>query len=300
MREVLGGQLQSRLAALKGGGDGQLGGSCSSLSTVVSTKPQTRSCSLENILDDSAPLTRQQLFLSNDSLASGAYSNRSKDDSPATTTPHSGSDFKSVPRETPIARQNAPAGVIRNRLTVVPMAGLSGSQRSRPRSVGSCLDIVIETTEEDVKETVWQGLATSCLNVNAPADQYCSSASYPPPLPSCHPSSFSYRSVSSFSSSAVAKAQGSNAATGPSGPRPACSTSNLRTLRTPAVVRRCLSSLDVSKPSRPVSLFIPPVCVPTSSSQPPQSKPEHSKTSSPLPFCLLVCECLMKLIPSNI
>ncbi len=68
MREVLGGKLQSRLAALKGGiartGDGQLGGSCMTLSTVGSTRPRARSCSLETILDDSAPLTRQQLFLS--------------------------------------------------------------------------------------------------------------------------------------------------------------------------------------------------------------------------------------------
>uniref|UniRef100_A0A3P8TGV2 DEP domain containing 1a n=1 Tax=Amphiprion percula TaxID=161767 RepID=A0A3P8TGV2_AMPPE len=133
MTEVLGGKLQSRLAALKGGsaGDGQIGGSCMSLSTAVSVRPQTRSCSLENVLDDSAPLTRQPLFSSSDSLTSCAYSNRTQ------------------------------------------------------------------------------------------------------------------------------------AATGPSGPRPASSTSNLWTLPAPAVVRRCLSSLDVSKPPRPVSLFKPPVCVPT-------------------------------------
>lgn len=289
MREVLSGKLQSRLAALKGGSDGQFSGSCSTLSTVVSMKPQTRSCLLETILNDSFPLSRQQLFLSNDSLESGSCSNRSKDDSPAITTPHSGSDFTSVSRATPITCQNAPAGTIRNRLSGVSIAGLSGSQKSRPRSVGSCLDIVIESREEDVKETLWQGRATSCLNVNAPADQHCSfSASHPPSLSSYHPSSSSCHSVFTFSSSAVAKAQGSHAATGPSGPRPTCSTSNLRPLHAPAVVRRCLSSLDVCKPSRPVSLFKAPVCVPTSSSQPPQSKPEHSKTFSPLPVCLFV------------
>lgn len=304
MREVLGGKLQSRLAALKAGGasDSQLGGSCSNLSTVISTKPQTRSCSLETILDDSAPLTRQQLFLSSDSLVSGAYSNMSKD-SPSITTPPSSSDITSVSRATPITSQNVSAGTIRKRLSVVPMVGLSGSQRLRPRSVGSCLDIVIETREEDVNETAWQGRAASCLNVNAPApaDQhFSSSASHPLSLLSCHPPSTSYHSVSTFSSSAVAKAQGSHAATGPAGPRPACSTSNLTTLHAPAVVRRCLSSLDLSKPSRHVSLFKPPVCVPTSNSQPPQSKPEHSKTFSPLPVCLLVCACVMKLIPSNI
>ncbi|XP_044056072.1 DEP domain-containing protein 1A [Siniperca chuatsi] len=284
MTEVLGGKLQSRLAALKGGiasaGDGQLGGSCMSLGTVGSMRPQTRSCSLETVLDTSAPLTRQQLFLSSDSLASCAYSNRSQDDSPATTTPHSQKDFTSVSKATPITCENAPGGITRNRLPVVSVAELSVTQRLRPlrpRSIGSCLDIVIETGEEDVMETKWQGRATSCLNVNTTADQHhSSSASRPPLLSSYHPSSSSYHPFSSFSSSATAKVQESHATTGPSGPRPASSTSNLWTLPAPAVVRRCLSSLDVSKPSRPVSLFKPPVCVPTSNLQPPQPKPEHS------------------------
>lgn len=250
------------------------------MSIVGSTRPQTRSCSLETILDDSAPLTRQQLFLSNDSLASCAYSNRSQDDSPVITTLHSCTDSTSVLCE------SAPGPTTRNRLSVVSTAGLSGAPRSRPlrpRSVGSCLDIVIETREEDVMETKWQGRATSCLNVNTPAEQYhSSSASHPPSLPSYHP-------LSSFSSSAMTKVQGSHAATRPSGPRAASSTSNLRTLPAPAVVRRCLSSLDVSKPSLPVSLFKPPICVPTSKSQPPQPKREHSKSLSPLPVCVFAC-----------
>ncbi|XP_056233710.1 DEP domain-containing protein 1A isoform X1 [Seriola aureovittata] len=288
MREVLGGKLKSRLAALKGGGAGdcQLGGSCLSLSTVVSTRRQTRSCSLETILDDSATLTRQQLFLSNDSLASCAYGNRSQDDSSAITTHYSHSDITSSSKATPVSSEDAPGGTTRNRLSAFSMAGLSVAQRSRslrPLSVGSCLDIVIETKEEDVKETKWQGRAASCLNINTPADQqHSSSASHPPSLSSYHPFSSSYHPFSSFSSTAMAKVQGSHATTGPSGPRPASSTSNLWMLPAPAVVRRCLSSLDVSKPSRPVSLFKPPVCVPTSSSQPPQPKPEHSL---PQPQC---------------
>ncbi|XP_074491197.1 DEP domain-containing protein 1A [Sebastes fasciatus] len=279
MREVLGGKLQSRLAALKGGiagaGDGHLGGSCISLSlsTVGSARPQTRSCSLETILDDSAPLTRQRLFLSNDSLASCAHSNRSQDDGPALTTSHSRTDFTSVSKATPFTCENAPGGTTRNRQSV---SGLSVGQRLRslrPHSVGSCLDIVIETKEEDVKESKLQGRATSCLNVNTPADQHHFLASRPPSLSSFHPS---HHPFPSFASSALARVQGSHATTGPSGPRPASSTSDLWTHPAPAVVRRCLSSLDVSKPSRPVSLFKPPVCVPSSISQPPQPKPEHS------------------------
>ncbi|KAK1897240.1 DEP domain containing protein 1A [Dissostichus eleginoides] len=154
---------------------------------------------------------------------------------------------------------------IRNRLSI--------AQRSRflrPRSLGSCLDIVIETKEEDVMESKLQDRTTSCLNVNTPAEQQHSSASRPPSL-SSYPSAFpSYTLFSTFSSLASAKVQGSRAPSGPSGPRPASSTSNLRMLSAPAVVRRCLSSLDVSKLHRPVSLFKPPVCVPT------QPKAEHS------------------------
>ncbi|XP_078114523.1 DEP domain-containing protein 1A isoform X2 [Sander vitreus] len=267
MREVIGGTLQSRLAALEGGtasaGDCRLGGSCMSLNTVGSTRPRTRSCSLETVLDDSAPLTRQQLFLSNDSLASCAYSNRCQDDSPVVITPHSHTDSKSVSKATPLTCEKAPGGTTRRY-----------SRSLRPRSVGSCLDIVIETREEDDKETRWQGRAASCLNVNTPADQHhSSSASRPPSLPSYHPSFSSYHPFSPFSSCALAKVQGPHATTGPSGPRPASSTSNLLSLPAPAVARRCLSSLDVSKP---VSLFNPPVRVPTSISQPPQPKPEHS------------------------
>ncbi|KAJ4943841.1 hypothetical protein JOQ06_006335 [Pogonophryne albipinna] len=258
MTEVLGGKLQSRLAALKGG-EGQLGGSCTSLSTVSFSRSRTRSYSLETVLDDSAPLTRQQLFLSNESLASCTHSNMSQDDSIANT---SHTDFTSVSKSTPL---NAGAR-IRNRLSI--------AQRSRflrPRSLGSCLDIVIETKEEDVMESKLQDRATSCLNMNTPAEQHHSSSASRPPSLSSYPSAFpSYTLFSTFSSLASARVQGSRAPTGPSGPRPASSTSNLRMLSAPAVVRRCLSSLDVSKLHRPVSLFKPPVCVPT------QPKAEHS------------------------
>uniref|UniRef100_A0A3Q0T8D3 DEP domain containing 1a n=1 Tax=Amphilophus citrinellus TaxID=61819 RepID=A0A3Q0T8D3_AMPCI len=198
MGEVIGGKLQSRLAALKGGvadaGDGPLGGSCISLCTAAPTRLQTRSCSLETILSDSAPLTRQQLFLSNDSLASCTYSNRSQDDSSAITTPHTHSVSTSVSKAAPVTSENAPGATARNRLSVVRVAGPSASHRSR----------------------------------------------------SLQPHGFS---------------SWSNAATGPSGPRPASSTSNLWMLPAPAVVRRCLSSLDVSNCSRPVSLFKAPFCV---------------------------------------
>lgn len=285
MREVLGGKLQSRLASQKGSnasaGEGQLGGSCMSLSTVGSLRRQTKSCSLETILDDSAPLTRQQLFLSTDSLA--LYSTRSKEDSPVITTLHSCSD--SLSRENSVSCGNAPGGPARSTLSVVSVGGLSVTQRPRPlrpHSVGSCLDIVIETKEEDVRDTKLQGRSTSCLSVTTPAEQHRSSASRPPSFLSYHHSSSSYHPFSS-SSSAMAKVQGSHTTTGPSGPRPAFSTSNLWTLPAPAIVRRCLSSLDVSKPSQPASLLRPPFCVPTSSSNPPQPKPEHSKTLSPLP-----------------
>ncbi|KAM6938029.1 DEP domain-containing protein 1A [Lycodopsis pacificus] len=254
MTEVLGGTLQSRLAALKGGvasgGDGQLGGSCTSLSTVGFARPQTKSCSLETVLDDFAPLTRQRLFLSNESLAFCAYSNTNHDDGTAC--------------------ENAPAGTIRTRLKVAGPLAAHRRRSSRPRSTGSCLDIVVETREEDANEPKLSGRATSCLNVSTPAGQHLSSASRPPSL---YPHLPSFSSYHLFSLSTSAIARGSRAT---AGPRPASSTSDLWTLPPPAVVRRCISSLDVSKPPRPVSLFKPPVCVPISISQHPQPKPEHS------------------------
>lgn len=279
MRDVLGGKLQSRLAALKGGsaGAGPIGGSCTSLSTAGSMRYQTRSCSLETILDDSTPLTRQQLFMSTDSVIS--------------CTTHR-SVANSLSKDTSFSSENASGCTTRSRLSVVSNGGQSVIQRPRPlrpHSVGSCLDIVMETREEDIKETKWQGRSASCLNVNTPAQQHCSSASQPPSLPSHPPPSSSFHPFSS-SLLAMTKVQGPCSTTDTSGPKPTFSTSNLWTLAAPTAGRRCISSLDLSKLPRPASLFRPPVCVPFSSCKPLRPKPEHSKTLSPstclfLPVC---------------
>lgn len=259
MREVLGVKLQTRLSALKGltgsSGDAQLGGSCINLSTAGSgLKPRTRSSSLETILDGS--MNQKTFFQSTENLES--YVSNNKSQSSCFTTPSSYSD--SYAATTPDTSEIA-TGVSRELLSLVSLKGLTVAQRMhplRPRSVGSCLDIVVETVEEEVKESSCPIRAASCLNVNTPAAQQ--------PL-------FSYPSYHTFTSSALAKAHGSSAATGP---RPVFNTSNLQTLRAPAAARRCLSSLDVSKPPCPLSLFKRPFCVPTSHSQPPQPKPENS------------------------
>uniref|UniRef100_H3D457 DEP domain containing 1a n=1 Tax=Tetraodon nigroviridis TaxID=99883 RepID=H3D457_TETNG len=161
MREVLSGKLQSRSVALKGGGAGagvaHLGGSCATLSTAGSLRLQTRSCSLETVLDDSSPLGQQKLFSSSDSLASRG--SRSRED-------------RSV-------RLDAPGGANRNRLSVVSVEGLWVAKRPRPlrpRSVGSCLDIVVETREEAEKEPKRQGQSTSRLGAS-PSEPRCSSNS---------------------------------------------------------------------------------------------------------------------------
>lgn len=286
MREVLSGTIQSRLAA--SGQDettvsgSQLGGSCTSLSTVLSTRPHRRSCSLETILDTSIPVTRQQLFLSMDSLASCSCSSNNQDDSPTIKSQQSCSDSASVVKTNSVIPEKAPGVTTRKKLPV-HMAQKSSSLR--PNSVGSCLDIVRESRGNGVKEIKCQSRATSCLNVNNPASQQLSAlASHAPLLSSYLPTSSSHH----FSlSTATTKAQGSNTATEPSGPTPASSTSNLWPLPAPAVVRRCFSSLDVSKLPRPVSLLNLPVCVPARNFQLPQPKHEHSKTVSPLPVCLL-------------
>ncbi|XP_028300908.1 DEP domain-containing protein 1A [Gouania willdenowi] len=240
MSEVIGGKLQSRrLAALDGD---RLGGSCISIATAFSNGPQTRSCSMETVLDDSAPLTRQQLFLSNDSLASCSHSNRTHGG------PHC--DFNSTSGSKPITLSSCdPAATARNRLSVRP-------RPLRPRSIGSCLDIVVEAEDEDAKEPTKRVRANSFLTLNT--------AGVLVPLNSSL-SSHSAFSRSSSCLSTITKVQESDRAGG-SRPRPASSTANLWTLPPPAVVRRCLSSVDVSKLSRPVSMFKAPV----------QTKPDHS------------------------
>lgn len=243
MREVLGGKLQSRSVALKGGGTSldHLGGSCGSLSTAGSLRLQTRSCSLETILDDSSLQSRQKLFSSSDSLASCGDSCGS-------------SSSRSV-------HLNAN----RNRLSVVSVEGPSVTKRPRPlrpRSVGSCLDIVVETREEAEKEPKRQGQSSRCLSVS-PLDPHYSSNS---------------TSTTSRHPLPATKSGGPASSTGAAGPRPAVSTSNLQILSAPTVVRRCLSSFDISKRPQPDSLHRASVCLPKASA-------EHSKS-------LLLSACL--------
>ncbi|XP_011616947.2 DEP domain-containing protein 1A isoform X1 [Takifugu rubripes] len=250
MRDVLSGKLQSRSAALEGGtsaGVGHLGGSCMSLSTAGALRYQTRSCSLETILDDSSHLSRQKRFLSSDSLAS--CGSRSGD----------GSCADSLSRS---VHHNTAGGANTNRLSVGSVEGLSVVKRPRPlrpRSVGSCLDIVVETREEDEQEPKWQGRSTSCLSVG-PSEHHGPSNSSPTATTSC-------LSLPS-SSLAAAQSRGSNSSAGAAGPRPAISTSNLQTHSAPTVVRRCLSSFDISKRAS--------VCQPNVGVKPQQPKTEHS------------------------
>nr|XP_061831524.1 DEP domain-containing protein 1A isoform X1 [Nerophis lumbriciformis] len=267
MREVLSGKVQSKLAVLSGNrvsaDNGQLGSSCMNLSTAGSLRQQTRSCSLETILDDSTSLTRQPMFLSNDSLAS---SKRSQDND--LWAPLSYSGFTSA--TTTIPSLSAPQ--TSNRHSIDSAATRLAKPRMyklRPRSVGSCLDIVVETNEEDIKEMRWKGRAASCLNVNTSGEQHHSLVT--PHLPSA-----CTKPLSGFPSSPATKAHSPHAIAEPSKPRLASSTSSLWTLPPPAVVRRCLSSLDVSKRPRLTSLHKQSACVPTASTQPPLPKSEHS------------------------
>ncbi|XP_054645340.1 DEP domain-containing protein 1A [Dunckerocampus dactyliophorus] len=270
MREVLGGKVQSQLSQPRGNTASTDGGyfrsSCVSLNTAGSLRRQTRSWSLETILDDSTSLARQPVFLSNDSLASCLSSYRSQDKKHR--TPHSYSELTSA-STTVASSENAPE--TSNRRSTVSVAAQSATQRLqtlRPRSVGSCLDMVVETNEEDIKEIRWQGRAASCLNINTSGEQHHATVTAHLPL-ACG------KCPSSFSSSPATRAHSPHAGAEPSRPRPASSMSTLRTLP-PAVFRRCLSSLDVSKLPQPTSLFKPSVCVPTASMQPPLPKSEHS------------------------
>lgn len=245
--------LQTRQSALRGGASGvanaQRGGSCINVSTTDSFRPLTRSFSLETILDDSGQNT---FFQSTESLAS-SLSNL-KNEGSSLTTPSNCSDLTC--NSAPCTSESALEVHSRRRLSLGSMKGFRSAQRMRslrPRSVGSCLDIVVETAEEEAKESRFSTRAASCLNVNTPATQQAPSL-----LPSC-----------------PAFTSGSYIATGP---RSASSTSNLQTPQALSAPRRCISSLDVSKLSRPQSLFKQPVCEPASQSQPPQSKSENSKT----------------------
>ncbi|CAL9695475.1 unnamed protein product [Knipowitschia caucasica] len=263
MREVLGVTLQNRHCAFNNdGGDPPMGGSCMNLSTAHSLqsfiRPRTRSCSLESISDDS--LSQKKLFKSSDSLDLVAPGTKTENSS--FTTPSS-SYFTCS--STPSTAESVREVHIRKRLT--SMKGLKSAQRMRslrPRSMGSCLDIVVETGEEETKESMFSTRAASCLDVNTPA-------------PSCLPP------YPAYTSTALPKAHGSCA----SGPRPAASTSNLQTPQAPSVTRRCISSLDVSKPPRPLSLFKPPLPPPKPVNRLLQPHCEHV-TIQALQLCTLL------------
>ncbi|XP_032429199.1 DEP domain-containing protein 1A-like [Xiphophorus hellerii] len=218
MRDVLSGTLQSRKES---------GGT--NLKTV---RLRTRSCSLETILDRSPPPPRGlQPFPSSDENL--------------VFPPQEGHLNTFTTKADSFVHENA-AGVVtrRKRSAGSKVRPLDGQASARPRSASSCLDIVMETKEEEYGGTKW----SSCLNMN----QY-------PPSSSQHLLSIPTK----------AQAHGST---------PACSTSNLWALPAPAV-RRCLSSLDVSKPPQPhrsASQLNLPVCVAARNFQLPQPKPEHS------------------------
>ncbi|XP_015255448.1 PREDICTED: DEP domain-containing protein 1A isoform X1 [Cyprinodon variegatus] len=274
MRDVLSGKLQSRVAVLKEGepaaGDSQLGDGSTGLNAVISTRTRMRSCSLETILDRSPPLSRQQLFMSRDSLPASSCCNESQEESPVFSTRESCLNSTFAFKSNFSYHENAPGVITRRKLSMASRARQSDAQKSsslRPRSVGSCLDIVKETKEERNGEIKWSGRATSCLNVNAPTNHH-------PPLSSYHSSSSSHHLFSL--SSDETKVQASIVNQAPNGPNPASSTSMLWAVPPPAVVRRCFSSLDVSKPPRSVLQLKLPVSVAASNFQLPPPKPEHS------------------------
>ncbi|XP_062308806.1 DEP domain-containing protein 1A isoform X1 [Osmerus eperlanus] len=111
MKEVFGPKVRSRLAALRGGVARQasqhapptrrvssraalLGGSCLSLaqseSSTASLRLRPRSCSMETILDDSAPLCSQrELFQSTDMLASCHSNSNQGNNTSSQTSPDS-------------------------------------------------------------------------------------------------------------------------------------------------------------------------------------------------------------------
>ncbi|KAM4739825.1 DEP domain-containing protein 1A [Anableps anableps] len=211
MRDVLGGELRSRMAALREP-DGP--------TSRGAVRLRTRSCSLETILDRSPPPpppppppSRQQMFLSRDSLPSGSGGGGS----PVPSTQESRSNPAFAFKAKHFTQESAPGVLARRKRSLASRVRPSDAQTSpsvRPRSASSCLDIVKEAKEEEIR---W----SSCLNVSQ----------HP------HPSS-------SSSSSLSTKAQE---------PNPASSASNLRALpAAPAAVRRCFSSLDVSEPPRSV------------------------------------------------
>ncbi|XP_034035337.1 DEP domain-containing protein 1A [Thalassophryne amazonica] len=244
---------------------GELKGGPAGAGVVEPKRPRVRSCSLETILGDPEPLAHQQLFLSTDSLASYVCS-RSCQDSFAPKDINSGDnspvDAPSFPKAPDLPVNSAPEGLRKNRQSVVSMT-TQQPHALRPRSIGSCLDIVMENCGEDVNDAQWQSQATSCLNVNSDADQF-------------HSSSCSRPRFSSTPLSNPTKMPNFNAAAGQFGPRSASSTSSLWTVPAPAFAHRCLSSLDVSKLIQPASVLKPAVCASTGNFRLPPPIPQNS------------------------
>ncbi|XP_077573488.1 DEP domain-containing protein 1A [Stigmatopora nigra] len=260
MTEVLGGKVQSHLALLKGTSiNAPLSGSYTSLSTAGSLSQQSRSFSLETILDDSTPLTKKPIFLSNDSLASCSSSIRSQVRNWKTT--HNYSDFTSASRKSSVPFVNAPHSFTKHSVPARRLHNL------RPKSVGSCLDIVVETNEESFMETKWQGRTTSCLNVNISQDQHHSHVATIALLPSVqHHANFSSLANNSCSLQTTSETIG---------PQLTSTASNLWSLPAPAAVRRCFSSLEMSKMPQGTSLSKPSICVPTARKQDDKQQFEH-------------------------
>lgn len=252
MREVLSGKLGSRSVALGAGGTSAGVDHFGSPSAAGPLRHQTRSCSLETVLDDFPLLSRQKRFSSSDSLSSCRA--RSGDDSCGLSSSTS-------------VRLKASGGANRKTPSVVSVEGQSLA--SRPRSVGSCLDIVVEAGEEAEKEPRRQGQSSGGLSASPPEPHRSSNSTA---TTSCHPLP-------------VAKSRGP--ASSSAGPRPAVSTSNLQILPAPSAVRRCLSSFDISKQLQPVSRHRTSVCLPKAGAEPPQAKAEHSKRLL-LPACMSV------------
>ncbi|XP_067086308.1 DEP domain-containing protein 1A [Osmerus mordax] len=123
MKEVFGPKVRSRLAALRGGVARQasqhapptrrvssraalLGGSCLSLaqseSSTASLRLRPRSCSMETVLDDSAPLCSQrELFLSTDTLASCHSNSNQGNNTSSQTSPDSSQGNDTPSQNTP-------------------------------------------------------------------------------------------------------------------------------------------------------------------------------------------------------
>ncbi|XP_043985715.1 DEP domain-containing protein 1A isoform X3 [Gambusia affinis] len=137
MRGVLSGTLQSR----KESGGGGAGGT--NLKTVCL---RTRSCSLETILDRSPPLRGLQAFPSSDK-------------NPVFPPQEGHLNATFTTKAESFVHENAAGVVTRRKRSGSRIRPLDGQASSRPRS---CLDIVMETKEEEHGGTKW----SSCLNVN--------------------------------------------------------------------------------------------------------------------------------------